>query len=701
MAARIIPSASSATQNMDAGLPVGTLVMYEHEGAPLVGVVLGKKKRIQVLTQRAREVELDQARLHVLPGVLPSQLSTQADRVQYLQNLMQEASAQIASCNLQELWSTVCDESKEGGFLASELSDLCYGNADLPHYLTLRLALLQNPTFFKRDYDRSGERWVARSEAVVREMQHAEAVKADRARVRALALSSLVQRLADKNVSLPAEIQPYVELLEDLAVTSPHLDQSRYHEARELLDAATTPFHLDQIPREEDRAYALLERIDHFGPLTNPSIIRYRPATSFSEEVLAEARKVVPLCTQAITQVIGCLDLTAIPAFTIDDASTQDMDDALSLEILPQGYRIGIHISDVASAFTRESALERCARSRATSIYAPDQTINMLPPELAQECLSLKEEQPRQTVSCLLTLDSNFTIQSHSLTSALIRSRKKYSYVEVERILATGASDPESNVLLQLHQFAVSQHTLRQAQGAQRIQKGEVQIKVDPHGKISLEATDEESPARSLIAEMMVLANRLFAEYAAQHKLPFLYRGQPASDEGIIDPAIPAGPARDLAERMRLKRSSISTTPEPHATLGLRAYTQVTSPIRRYLDLCNQRQLVAHLRAEPPPYSVKDLQDLAASVEEPLSIAATISKESRRFWLLRYLQQERPPEMYGIVTRIDHKNPMVELEQIFLPIVVRFRRGVKLGERVRLKIINIDPKRDFLRAEEF
>ena len=150
-----------------------------------------------------------------------------------------------------------------------------------------------------------------------------------------------------------------------------------------------------------------------------------------------------------------------------------------------------------------------------------------------------------------------------------------------------------------------------------------------------------------------------------------------------------------------LKPSTHGTQASPHYALGLEAYAQATSPIRRYFDLCNQRQLLAHLRGEPTPYTAEQLEPLIHELDITLGTVRTIAFESKRYWLLKYLRQRMRdnPEITATVTRIDTKRPVVKLDEVFMTAMTALKGTPKYNDRVRLRLVEVDPRGDYLRLE--
>jgi len=200
----------------------------------------------------------------------------------------------------------------------------------------------------------------------------------------------------------------------------------------------------------------------------------------------------------------------------------------------------------------------------------------------------------------------------------------------------------------------------------------------------------------------MVFANSLMAQFAIRNNLPVLFRGQERPDENarqaLVD--VPEGPAKDFSARSKLKKSTTSFEPNYHAGLGLDAYIQGTSPIRRYLDLCHQRQFLSFFKSQKPWISKSEFEPLVAEVEVHLNSANLASRETKRYWLLRYLEQRgRGAPITGTVVRLDTKSPLVELDEIYITVFVKTNRAVRMGEQISMRVVSVDPHADYVRLE--
>ena len=185
---------------------------------------------------------------------------------------------------------------------------------------------------------------------------------------------------------------------------------------------------------------------------------------------------------------------------------------------------------------------------------------------------------------------------------------------------------------------------------------------------------------------MMILAGELAARYGQAHNLPVPYRYQPQPelppDEELL--AVPAGPARACAVRRCMPRSEMGMSPARHSGLGLEAYTQVTSPIRRYTDLLTHFQIKAHLRGEPLPFSAQEMQDIVMCLGTSVREASSVERQTNRYWGLEYLRRN-PDRVWEALMlrwlREDSNVGLILLEELGLELAMRFSRSIAIGDR--------------------
>ena len=599
-----------------------------------------------------------------------------------------------ASVDLGEIWLFVHEEASE--FSVRGLCELYFGNNDLKTHLGLRLALLSDTTYFKR----TRESFSPRTPEIVEELKHARDVRERKEQLRSIAVNFAGERLKSRDIAVPSELQPLLNSVADLAALSPSLDHAHQREALEFIEHAAEVHHMNLTGQPERKAYDFLISTGIFDRRTNPRMIRHKPPTEFPPEVLSQAEEIhIPETLEDYSAPGGSarVDLTSLRSFTVDDSSTRDMDDALSIVEKEDGYVLYVHVSDIASFLPVGSLVDQEAMKRATSLYLPEQKIHMLPPVLSEDRLSLIEGQLRPVVTCIFNIDRSYEVRSFEIITALIRIENRYAYEEIDEAILRGVHEFDI-----LHQIASSREVHRITNDGFKVHKRDVSVKVDETGGITLTNVDEDSPARSMIGEMMILANESIARFCFEKGLTIPYRGQEPSDPDNGSLAtIPPGPAFDFAIKSRLKRSETSFAPIRHSNLGLEAYTQATSPIRRFLDLCVQRQIVSFLRNGTPTYSPSQFEEIMSTVQEALATAGSVSRESKRYWLYRYLELTagKGRKIGGTVVRTDLRTPLVELEEIFIAVPARISGSFKPGDFGNFRIVNVDPLSDYIRLE--
>ena len=211
-----------------------------------------------------------------------------------------------------------------------------------------------------------------------------------------------------------------------------------------------------------------------------------------------------------------------------------------------------------------------------------------------------------------------------------------------------------------------------------------------------LDRQPADSASRRIVAEGMVLAGAVAARHCREAGLPAIYRRQdpPARlqeipDEGVRDPILVR------AVRRSLKRADCGLHPGPHFSLGLAEYLQVTSPLRRFQDLANQRQISASLGGEDPCYDAEALQRIAASVERAEADARRAERAADEYWLLRYLEERAGAELSALVVEV-HPRPVVQLEETLWEQSMPSLAGVEPGQQIRLRVERVNPRAGLL-----
>ena len=346
---------------------------------------------------------------------------------------------------------------------------------------------------------------------------------------------------------------------------------------------------------------------------------------------------------------------------TIDDEDAEDRDDALSLEVqaegtdpVASGYRIGVHIADAGALIPQGGAIDREADRRMATVYLPERTIGMLPPGFSQRVGSLDPGEARLSISVLATVEPSGEVTEWEVTPSAVRSRAALSYDDVDQALMDAGSSWHK-MLSGLSQVARAWRGKREAAGAINVDQPEMAVRAHPSGHVEVKILERASPARQLVSELMILCNSLLAEFCGREGLPAVYRSQASPDLDALGYDPRAGPQGPLQRYLLLKRltpAGLTVTPAPHGGLGVPAYIQASSPLRRYPDLVMQRQISHFLGTGQTLYETDRVESVGQRAEVQLREVSRLEDERKRYWFLKYLEQ----------TRLDETGPAGDLD---------------------------------------
>ncbi|MCE1240051.1 MAG: RNB domain-containing ribonuclease [Azonexaceae bacterium] len=370
------------------------------------------------------------------------------------------------------------------------------------------------------------------------------------------------------------------------------------------------------------------------------------------------------------------LPKAGVRAFSIDDANTTEIDDALSVTWLPGiGTRIGIHIAAPGLAIEHGSPLDGVARARLSTVYMPGNKITMLPDAVVQN-YTLAGGVDCPAVSLYLTVSDVFEVVSHESCVELVHIADNLRHHDVEpwfnaeTVGGALPNKPFARELLHLWHFANACEGRRGKPSAvQGVNDYNFEIAgdlADPDScTVGISERKRGSPLDKLVAELMIVANSTWGGLLAEKNIACLYRAQ---TQGKV---------------------RMTTSPLPHEGLGVPQYAWMTSPLRRYCDLVNQWQLIACLRGNPPPFPQKSAELFAAMRDFELTYAAyaDFQRLMERYWCLRWLQQHQVVEIEATVRR----EQLVKLDH--LPLMLRvpsMPADLAPGSRLRLAIEQID-----------
>lgn len=370
----------------------------------------------------------------------------------------------------------------------------------------------------------------------------------------------------------------------------------------------------------------------------------------------------------------GDLPFAEVEAFSIDDAATTEIDDAFSVTQLPGGnWRIGIHIAAPALGIETGSEIERCARERLSTVYFPGGKITMLP-EQAIRSFTLGENRQCPALSLYVEATPEFAVVSCAsrIESVNMVSNLRHDALDPvfnQETLARGTvghpavEHPLGGQLQVLWAFACSLERVRRGDAAEVEQRAEYNFQVE-NDRVTIVRRSRGTPIDKVVSELMIYANSEWGRQLADSKTAAIYRVQNGG------------------------KVRMSTVPAGHEGLGVKQYIWASSPLRRYVDLVNQRQLVALLSGQTPPYQKNSEALLAAMRDFELTYDAyaEFQRSMERYWCLRWLLQENASTVTATVLREN----LVRFDE--LPLVVRVPSlpALETGARAELAVSDID-----------
>ncbi len=382
------------------------------------------------------------------------------------------------------------------------------------------------------------------------------------------------------------------------------------------------------------------ERIDTAGLLPAdalPSLSRRGIVRAFGKKAQKEAQAVAEARGDGPRE-----DLREVPAFALDDPETVEVDDALSCVRGPGGEpRLLVHIADAAAAVAPGGALDLEARRRATTVYLPDARIPMLPPDLTAARLSLEEGRDREALTAEFRLAPCGAPECLRLFRSVVRVTRRLDYHGTRD---AGELPADLRPLLEM---AMEMRRARIATGARVLDLPAAHLRVRD-GVPVLEARGIGGAGDVLVAEAMVAFNRAAAERLRAAGAAALWRTQeePRGDLPPEDDPLFAVRARRLFAPVK-----VALEPGRHAGLGVDAYLQATSPIRRYADLLHQRQLAAVLENRVPPHSAEEVRGLAADLWQRERLVRAAEAEREDYWMAVLLEARRAEVFRAFVCR--------------------------------------------------
>jgi exoribonuclease-2 len=583
----------------DAKYPVkyaGTIVEYLDQGRFRAALALREQDRhVAVLDADGRERMIARDLVMIAH---PQRRPAREAAAGAIAALEAERAALRADLDLNLLWEIVQEQGHS--FTAPELADLFFGRRSSIADSVMLEALIGDRLYFTRRHMDFVPRAPDQVERLRLQQDRVRTRSDDYRRIQASlreVLAGAARPPGNEAAALGENLNKYLK--------------NPFTRSRELTQMLTA------IAPEVDPAEAAFEILERLG--VRPAAPRFvmvagLPA-EFSAAASAEAKTAAaphrPLAASGYT-------------LTIDDEDTVEVDDALACEALPGGaIRVRVHIALVADFVAKGGAMDAEAAARATTVYLPEATIRMLPDAVSCDMASLTQGSERPVLTTDVTISPAGEVLSASIYPSRIAITRRLDYQQTDRILGGDpATDPAAATLAMLADAAARLRERRRTAGAMLMHRREAKVRVRGD-EIEIILLDSNSPSRMLVAEFMVLSNFVAARFAAEHRIPIIYRVQP-----------------DLRGDATMQRPRLSMYPEFHAGIGLEYYAQLSSPIRRYADLVLQRQLLAALsNTGAQAYSVDELLAVLAGAENAEASGRELERRAKRYWTLRYLER--------------------------------------------------------------
>ena len=453
--------------------------------------------------------------------------------------------------------------------------------------------------------------------------------------------------------------------------------------------------------KPEGEVVEILGHVNDPGTDVLSIAMSYELPIEFPEKVRNQAERVAKPVSDADRA--GRRDLRDVSMVTIDGEDAKDLDDAVSLNVCDGYYYLGVHIADVTNYVQENSALDREAKKRGTSVYLADRVIPMLPHTLSNGICSLNEGEDRLALSCLMKINEKGEIVDHEIVESVIRVDRRMTYTAVKRILEDG-DEEQCRLYRDFVPMFQQMQTLSALLRAKRHRRGAVDFDF-PETKVVLDETGcpialkayERNTATKLIEDFMLAANETVAEDFFWREIPFVYRIHEAPDEekirklavflhnfgytmhvgtNEIHPKeiqkllarVEGKPEEPMIARLALrsmKQAKYTPENEGHFGLATAYYTHFTSPIRRYPDLQIHRIIKETLRGRMNEERICHYQSILEEVTKHASETERRAEEAERETVklkkVQYMKDKIGEEYEGVISGITKWGMYVEL----------------------------------------
>ncbi len=638
-------------------------------------------KNVRVINESNKEFNLPINKIsHITDHVL-NVSKPRAELINDLNKLINKIEENLADINISDLWELLKDDI-EAKYSLKELSEIYFGSDKDSDQRSCMLRVLNDDGIYFEI--KSDGLFSAKSEKAVEQIIKQKQIEEQKLKLKENSMNWLKNVwLTKTKIEQPEGVEKIIESLKEVAVLGNN--SLKYNDMFNLLSEAGI-----NISKSEESLINLLTILGIFEEDQNLLLIEHNIALNFSKGVIEEAHNIN---TDISEEIPLRVDLRDIETFTVDDEDTKDIDDAISFTDNENGFTLGIHIADAGHWIKNGSLLSKEAHTRSTTIYLPERKIEMLPPNLSEDICSLIQGQDRLAISVMVNFNHLNELIDFKIVESVVNVNERLSYKESdERCLK------ENSIFHKLIELTNSLRLNRVSKGAIIFNLPELKIKVTENKEIILDKHKQNSASQLIVSELMVLANSLVAEYMSENKIPCIYRHQEEPLETINFSLEENAIIGMYKQRRFMKRSEVSTKPSEHFGLGLKAYCQMTSPIRRYSDLVIHRQIKSFLKTGKPYYNEEKIKEIINFSEHSIYVSILIQRNANRYWICKFLSKEIGNKTNALVLDVGDEKYHIQLSDFMIELPLFKELGVKLeqGQEIEVIIKDIQLRKGFI-----